>query len=106
MQLIENQKQTNHFPESIVLDFFKQITSGTAYIHSKKILPRDLKPSNIFISSEKHLKTGDFGISKKHNNTMSMASTKVAWILAVSAILNCEFCKYKNDYFVNDSCQF
>ena len=77
MQLIENQKPKKLFSESIVLDFFKQITKGMAYIHSKKILHRDLKPSNIFISSEQHLKIGDFGISKKHNNTMSMASTLV-----------------------------
>ena len=53
------------------------MTKGTAYIHNKKILHRDLKPSNIFISSDQVLKIGDFGISKKHNSTMSMANTVV-----------------------------
>ena len=77
MELIKKQKPNKYFPESTVIDFFKQITSGTAYIHSKKILHRDLKPSNIFLLSNQHLKIGDFGISKKHNNTMSMANTLV-----------------------------
>ena len=77
MQLIEKQRPKKHFPESTVKDFFLQMTKGTAYIHSKKILHCDLKPSNIFISSDQVLKIGDFGISKKHNSTMSMANTVV-----------------------------
>ena len=77
MQLIEKQKPKKHFPESTVKEFFLQMTKGTAYIHNKKILHRDLKPSNIFISSDQVLKIGDFGISKKHNSTMSMANTLV-----------------------------
>ena len=77
MQFIEKRKPNNYLSEFKVIDFFKQITKGTAYIHCKKILHRDLKPSNIFISSEQNLKIGDFGISKKHNNTMSMANTLV-----------------------------
>ena len=77
MQLIEKQRSKQHFPESIVLDFFQQITKGTAYIHDKNILHRDLKPSNIFLSSGQHLKIGDFGIAKSQNNTMSMARSMV-----------------------------
>ena len=77
MQLIEKQKTKEHLTESIVIDFFHQMTKGTAYIHDKKILHRDLKPSNIFISSDQHLKIGDFGIAKLRNHTISMASTLV-----------------------------
>ena len=77
MQLIKKQKLKNHFPESIVIDFFQQITKGTAYIHNKKILHRDLKPSNIFLSSDQQLKIGDFGIAKSQNNTLSMAKSIV-----------------------------
>ena len=77
MQLIEKQKTKEHLTESIVIDFFHQMTQGTAYIHDKKILHRDLKPSNIFISSDQNLKIGDFGIAKLRNHTISMASTLV-----------------------------
>ena len=84
MELIKKQKPNKYFPESTVFDFFKQITSGTVYIHSKKILHRDLKPSNIFILSDNHLKIGDFGISKRHNSTMSMANTLVGTTIYIA----------------------
>lgn len=78
MELIEKQKKTKkQFPESTVKEFFFQMTKGTAYIHNNKIPHRDLKPSNIFVSSDQVLKLGNFGISKKHNSTMSMANTLV-----------------------------
>ena len=37
---------------------------GLHYIHSKKILHRDLKTSNMFLRSDGTVKIGDFGISK------------------------------------------
>ena len=77
MELIKEKKPNNYFPESIVKDYFLQMTKGTAYIHNKKIIHRDLKPSNIFISSDQILKIGDFGIAKSQNHTISMAKTFV-----------------------------
>lgn len=41
-----------------------QISSSIRYIHSKKILHRDLKTQNIFIAKGGIIKLGDFGISK------------------------------------------
>ena len=84
MQLIEKQKKKEHLKESIVIDFFHQMTKGTAYIHEKKILHRDLKPSNIFISSDQHLKIGDFGIAKLRSHTISMASTLVGSFIYIA----------------------
>ncbi len=34
------------------------------YIHKKKIVHRDLKSANIFLTSNAVIKVGDFGISK------------------------------------------
>ncbi len=51
-------------PDSIVL---LQIASGLDYIHSKKLVHRDIKPDNILISLTipVKMKLSDFGLCKK-----------------------------------------
>lgn len=43
--------------------FFKQIVRAVHYIHSKKIIHRDLKLENILLDSSKRCKIVDFGLS-------------------------------------------
>ena len=43
--------------------YFLQIAAGTNYIHSQKILHRDLKLGNMFLSEHMEVKIGDFGLS-------------------------------------------
>ncbi|KAI9269865.1 kinase-like domain-containing protein [Sporodiniella umbellata] len=48
------------------IHIFRQIISGTAYIHKQGLIHRDLKPSNIFLSFEADIavpKIGDFGLA-------------------------------------------
>ena len=70
---IKQQKQP--LPEDQVMNWFKQIVSGISSVHERKILHRDLKPDNIFLTSWFQLKIGDFGISKSLSRTYDMAST-------------------------------
>jgi NIMA (never in mitosis gene a)-related kinase 1/4/5 len=44
-------------------------------IHTRKILHRDLKSQNIFLTKNNFVKLGDFGISKVLENTCALAST-------------------------------
>ena len=37
---------------------------GLDYIHSKNVIYRDLKPENLLIGIDGHLKIADFGLSK------------------------------------------
>ncbi|KAB0800909.1 hypothetical protein PPYR_05263 [Photinus pyralis] len=64
-QLINSRKERNYpFKEADIVDIMMQITSGISYMHSCKILHRDLKTANIFLNRNSSLKIGDFGISK------------------------------------------
>lgn len=47
------------------------------YIHGRKVLHRDLKSQNIFLTGNNTVKLGDFGISKVLENTNGAAMTVV-----------------------------
>lgn len=55
--------------ERIIVNWFIQLLFGVKTLHSKNVLHRDLKSANIFLTSNKTLKIGDFGISKVLDNT-------------------------------------
>ncbi|NXN94799.1 E2AK4 kinase, partial [Rhinopomastus cyanomelas] len=44
----------------------REILDGLAYIHEKGMIHRDLKPVNIFLDSNDHVKIGDFGLATDH----------------------------------------
>jgi serine/threonine protein kinase len=66
-----------------VLDWSKQISNGINYLHSNKIVHRDIKSPNILIAENFILKISDFGTSKqlgsKQGQIMSFNGTS-AWM--------------------------
>jgi NIMA (never in mitosis gene a)-related kinase 1/4/5 len=48
--------------EDQILDWFVQISLALKHVHDRKILHRDLKTQNIFLTSKGEVKMGDFGI--------------------------------------------
>nr|XP_056709328.1 interferon-induced, double-stranded RNA-activated protein kinase [Euleptes europaea] len=55
---------------------FQQIVEGVAYIHSKDLIHRDLKPLNILISKEDKIKISDFGLVTSGVRDPSVQRTK------------------------------
>ena len=60
----KKQKQNYHFDEDFIWRLFIQISLGLYYIHSKKILHRDIKTLNIFLTKDLSGKIGDLGVAK------------------------------------------
>lgn len=42
----------------------KQLLEGLAYLHAHTILHRDMKPQNLLVDKEGHIKLADFGLSR------------------------------------------
>eukprot|EP00475_Leptophrys_vorax_P007174 TRINITY_DN14548_c0_g1_i1.p1 TRINITY_DN14548_c0_g1~~TRINITY_DN14548_c0_g1_i1.p1 ORF type:complete len:455 (-),score=108.70 TRINITY_DN14548_c0_g1_i1:84-1448(-) len=77
-QLIRQQRHAGKYlPESQILDWFTQACLGLKHVHDHKILHRDLKTQNIFLTSNNEVRLGDFGISRVLKNTMDQAHTLV-----------------------------
>ena len=56
-------------PENLIWKMFIQISLGLYHIHKKKILHRDLKTLNIFLTKDYNCKIGDLGVAKILNGT-------------------------------------
>ena len=51
-------------PVDQVLDIVAQVAQGLAYAHEHEIVHRDVKPSNIMVGYDGHVKITDFGIAR------------------------------------------
>ncbi|XP_045910734.1 serine/threonine-protein kinase Nek5-like isoform X2 [Micropterus dolomieu] len=84
------------FTEEQIVDWFVQICLGLKHIHDRKILHRDIKAQNIFLTSGgMKAKLGDFGIARMLNNTMELARTCVGTPYYLSPEI-CESRPYNN----------
>lgn len=62
---INDRKKTNDYmKETEIWQIFYQIVQGLAYLHSNKIVHRDIKNANIFLTSSGVAKLGDLNVSK------------------------------------------
>eukprot|EP00854_Cymbomonas_tetramitiformis_P026524 gene26524-32557_t len=60
----ERRDQGSHFKDTEVFSIFMQLLIGLDHLHGKKIVHRDLKTQNIFLTKSFLVKLGDFGVSR------------------------------------------
>ena len=59
-----NQQLGKFVAEEKIWKYFIQMCLGLAHIHCKKILHRDIKSMNMFMTKEDKIKIGDLGVAK------------------------------------------
>ena len=99
-QKIREQKETKNkpFPERTILEWFTQICLAIKHIHDRKIIHRDIKSQNIFLTQNGKVKLGDFGIARCLDKTMEKALTVVGTPYYLSPeIINNEPYDFKSD---------
>jgi len=78
--ILQRLQASEHFFEDQVMAWFAQILLALQYIHSERVLHRDVKTSNIFLveaTPTSMVKLGDFGISRVLEGTSDAAMSTV-----------------------------
>uniref|UniRef100_A0A6U6DI80 mitogen-activated protein kinase kinase n=2 Tax=Guillardia theta TaxID=55529 RepID=A0A6U6DI80_GUITH len=71
-------KSCGKIPEKVMGNCASQILEALTYLHTtRRIIHRDVKPSNVLVNSRGSFKLGDFGMSKELSNTLSAGQTWV-----------------------------
>jgi len=91
----EHAQKGRYFSEDLILNWFVQICLALKHVHDRKILHRDIKSQNIFLTKGNNVKLGDFGIAKILKNTVDLAKTCIGTPYYLSPEI-CENKPYNN----------
>ncbi|XP_054846378.1 serine/threonine-protein kinase Nek1 isoform X1 [Eublepharis macularius] len=83
------------FSEDQIMDWFVQICLALKHVHDRKILHRDIKSQNIFLTKDGTIQLGDFGIARVLNSTVELARTCIGTPYYLSPEI-CENKPYNN----------
>ena len=56
-------RRENLFPNDVALFYVTEIVLALEYLHKMKIAYRDLKPENLLVAADGHMKITDFGFA-------------------------------------------
>ena len=73
-RITAKKKQRGRFSEKQIMDWLVQLIMALVHIHSKKILHRDIKTQNLFLTGDGNtVKIGDFGVARNLKSSFDAA---------------------------------
>lgn len=73
-QLVQSTMKSGRFLEECLLwNWASDLASALVYLHRRRVLHRDVKPSHVFLSDGQKAKLGDFGLSKAMSTNTACA---------------------------------
>lgn len=81
------------FTPKLVKSYMHQMLDAIAFCHMHRILHRDLKPQNLLVDRDGHLKLADFGLARSFNVPMRAYTHEVVtlWYRAPEILLGTKF---------------
>ena len=64
------------FPERVARFYAAELTEAIGHLHEKGIIYRDLKPENVLLDADGHVKLGDFGLAKDNISHATKGATR------------------------------
>ena len=65
-ELVSRREQ---LPEGTAVRIAAEVADALAYAHSRRVVHRDIKPHNILLTADEHVKVADFGIARSLDST-------------------------------------
>src|SRR5207253_7921108 len=77
-ETLRGKLDTGPIPQKQAVDYALQIVKGLSAAHDKGVVHRDLKPDNIFVTRDGHVKILDFGLARTAAPTSSGSAVSTA----------------------------
>jgi len=77
-----DERLTRRMSLATVMEVSEQILEGVAYAHSEKIVHCDIKPENVILFDNRHIRLADFGIAKVSQKTLQGSGTGTVGYMA------------------------
>ncbi|XP_057656672.1 cyclin-dependent kinase 4 [Diorhabda carinulata] len=82
------EKNSKGFCSIEIRNLAKEILQGVDFLHSNRVVHRDLKPQNLLVTHDGHIKLADFGLAKSYDFEMQLTSVVVTlWYRAPEVLL-------------------
>ncbi|XP_045768048.1 cyclin-dependent kinase 2 [Maniola jurtina] len=77
----------------LIKSYIQQLLEGVAYCHAHRVLHRDLKPQNLLVDTEGHIKLADFGLARAFGIPVRAYTHEVVtlWYRAPEILLGTKF---------------